>query len=1353
MALRSEDVRTQIESPNKQQIVPVVAHVSDLIDLDPHSELFLETPPPDVVSSINACFEHFTSTFERRRDASVHRSSSDSDSGESLFVTQFVTKAVRTERRHTRSTKRPESISDDTGDDGEGVTSRLPENEDTEYEEGSEVLHAVCPKRGKRIDYVPPQKATFPFLLKSHRQRHLPMKKHQILENSEIGGFLKCIKKIKEGYVKTGRAISPYMLESRLNDNSEGDDHNSDHEVTKVDKNIFVICYGKERKKWLTQSILEKRIQDSLSKDNEEQLLNIDGKEKKGKTKSTKKNKTTASVKKQSKKKRKAVARTLLESSCVSLSEEQEKQHETHEVLASCSDAEDSSNCRQPLNKQIIQCAENPHGNNLVVIEETQRHSVEAVNQTEQEDDISGTDNHLSNKSNFFFSPQGGHISVQNEIQQSDSDIGSVDLFMPLKKHNNNQIHKTISIKANMEESDQDSDVTQIEAEGQFESIFGPGTPRWCDGERHAHEDDESDITQLETKGESVSVFGTRTPTKPLTIHDVNMADSNVIKKAMRKKRKMYKLKEREHVQTGIENQFVEAVQFSEPQTTELTLKRTKKKRKDKERTKTAYVEGNSATDILSNETLDFDRPEELTINEGNQSSAAPETGQLKHMQTSEEITGFLSPNVTRLKSGKKKKKKRDETKESQYGSVDLDVSSMSQFDAGVFEQQEDQVNEHLEDDTDTVITKDIGKRAKKQKLKERKKLELGSDIKDIVQFQSSESQSTDLPSRRTKKRANKYRERTIISSSNELFEHIDDRSPEVRGNNVIQSNEATEQIEHLQSSEGNTRCQSPSVTRLSLGKKKKKKRDRSEERPYESVDLNLDVSSVSQFDVTGLRAQKMIERRQSNAAELLECYAAHVLNVAKHKKKSQNASSQSQVDDLIGLENAVLDSQSGNTAELKRNKKKKHKLKEQVDTETNTVTHSMDNVHSVETDQFNESQTTELTLKRTKKKRKDKEKKTAYLQENSATDTLSIEIFEATETDHPEHLQTSEQIERCLSPNVTQFKSVKKKKKKNGTEECQYESVDFALDASLGSQVDNVTDRSTTEQSIEERPSDVEHLETEVERNRLVTKPFISNPRAVEKCTRYINTDLNRAFTPENLSAPDVQGLPYEVQRAKEINQMFGPKGSSDAYDVIFDLHNTTSNMGSTLILESSTDLFNLQMVHYIKKTMAPHTCSVLLNEHPQLKYSTTRSVAKHPIGLEVGPQPQGVLRSNVFESMRTILKHALDFIELFNSGVEFPPCTVEVFRVQERMDYPRDTNGNITAMVHPHLQDCDWEPLNQGDPMFLTFDGRTILYEGASTVYPTFINEAAYYEKQQAFMTTCGEILAANAIRKALK
>ncbi|KAM9331975.1 aspartoacylase [Pholidichthys leucotaenia] len=272
-----------------------------------------------------------------------------------------------------------------------------------------------------------------------------------------------------------------------------------------------------------------------------------------------------------------------------------------------------------------------------------------------------------------------------------------------------------------------------------------------------------------------------------------------------------------------------------------------------------------------------------------------------------------------------------------------------------------------------------------------------------------------------------------------------------------------------------------------------------------------------------------------------------------------------------------------------------------------------------------------------------------------------------------------------------------------------------------------------------------------EIQRKGVEVVPFITNPKAVEKCTRYVDTDLNRAFTAENLSAPGGDDLPYEVQRAQEINRIFGPKGSPEAYDVIFDLHNTTSNMGCTLILESSKDHFILQMMNYIKKAIAPASCPVLLTEHPLLKYATSRSVAKHAVGLEVGPQPQGVLRSNIFEAMRVILKHALDFTELFNEGMEFPPCSVEVFKVSEKMDYPRDANGNIVAMVHPNLQDCDWEPLNPGDPMFQTFDGKTIHYQGSGTVYPTFINEAAYYEKQQAFVTTRRETLVADAIRKA--
>jgi aspartoacylase len=38
----------------------------------------------------------------------------------------------------------------------------------------------------------------------------------------------------------------------------------------------------------------------------------------------------------------------------------------------------------------------------------------------------------------------------------------------------------------------------------------------------------------------------------------------------------------------------------------------------------------------------------------------------------------------------------------------------------------------------------------------------------------------------------------------------------------------------------------------------------------------------------------------------------------------------------------------------------------------------------------------------------------------------------------------------------------------------------------------------------------------------------------------------------------------------------------------------------------------------------------------------------------------------------------------------------------------------------------------------MFLTFDGTTIAFDGESTVYPIFINEAAYYEKGIAMYFT---------------
>uniref|UniRef100_A0A8C5R9V4 Succinylglutamate desuccinylase/Aspartoacylase catalytic domain-containing protein n=1 Tax=Laticauda laticaudata TaxID=8630 RepID=A0A8C5R9V4_LATLA len=166
------------------------------------------------------------------------------------------------------------------------------------------------------------------------------------------------------------------------------------------------------------------------------------------------------------------------------------------------------------------------------------------------------------------------------------------------------------------------------------------------------------------------------------------------------------------------------------------------------------------------------------------------------------------------------------------------------------------------------------------------------------------------------------------------------------------------------------------------------------------------------------------------------------------------------------------------------------------------------------------------------------------------------------------------------------------------------------------------------------------------------------------------------------------VDNIPYEVRRAQEINGLFGPKGQPGAYDLIFDLHNTTANMGGTLILESSSDCFAIQMCHYIQHAVSPDRCPVLLLEHPNLKYATTRSVAKHPIGVEVGPQPQGVLRADILDKIRMIIRHGLDFVAKFNAGQEFPPCTIEIYKLLEKVDYPRNPRNEIIAVIHPNLQ-----------------------------------------------------------------
>lgn len=56
--------------------------------------------------------------------------------------------------------------------------------------------------------------------------------------------------------------------------------------------------------------------------------------------------------------------------------------------------------------------------------------------------------------------------------------------------------------------------------------------------------------------------------------------------------------------------------------------------------------------------------------------------------------------------------------------------------------------------------------------------------------------------------------------------------------------------------------------------------------------------------------------------------------------------------------------------------------------------------------------------------------------------------------------------------------------------------------------------------------------------------------------------------------------------------------------------------------------------------------------------------------------------------------LKYKIPFFHLlfihivFAIGKEFPPCAIEVYKIMEKVDYPRNESGEIVAIIHPKLQ-----------------------------------------------------------------
>ena len=243
--------------------------------------------------------------------------------------------------------------------------------------------------------------------------------------------------------------------------------------------------------------------------------------------------------------------------------------------------------------------------------------------------------------------------------------------------------------------------------------------------------------------------------------------------------------------------------------------------------------------------------------------------------------------------------------------------------------------------------------------------------------------------------------------------------------------------------------------------------------------------------------------------------------------------------------------------------------------------------------------------------------------------------------------------------------------------------------------------------------------------------RTLFANPMAHQANKRYLDSDLNRQFKTADLADPS--RCNYEQSRAKVINAELGPKGAAKT-DFIIDLHNTTSNMGPCLILTQPGRIYNL-LAGYITLKMPEAIISRDEDHFAAEDHALLCTVGTYGVIVEVGPQPQSVLRQDVLEQMHEMTQHILDFIEHYNNNT-LPqlPERVEAFRYLHSIKLPLNAAGERLGMVHKNIQDRDYQPIVPGQPLFTLFDGSEICYEDKEVVYPTFINEAAYYDNNLA-------------------
>ncbi|OED50696.1 hypothetical protein ACH42_00785 [Endozoicomonas sp. (ex Bugula neritina AB1)] len=256
---------------------------------------------------------------------------------------------------------------------------------------------------------------------------------------------------------------------------------------------------------------------------------------------------------------------------------------------------------------------------------------------------------------------------------------------------------------------------------------------------------------------------------------------------------------------------------------------------------------------------------------------------------------------------------------------------------------------------------------------------------------------------------------------------------------------------------------------------------------------------------------------------------------------------------------------------------------------------------------------------------------------------------------------------------------------------------------------------------------------------NSLKVSTLLANPEAFAQGIRFIDTDLNRSFTSDVLGSdnnvqPHEHVQPHEQQLARKINSQLNSERIIERF--IIDLHSTTANMGITLIVRDD-QTFNLHAASYVQQNI-PEARILISNVDTTNNSKSLMTISNYGLTVEIGPIANGVIRQDLFETTEKVVSLLVKFLTLCTTREEPRlPDAITVYKARERVAFPRTQQGDLTGMVHKDLQDRDYRLLESGSPIFHSFNNQDIFYEGEPG-YTVFINEAAYYREDIAFIIT---------------